>query len=80
MTMNSIIDNIRQSKGLRLILCALAISLTAPAWAQDDDIEEVETSIKQPVRKKTNSVSYPMMTLKGVALKSQGTLRAALWL
>lgn len=66
--MKSIIYHIGQSKGIRAILCILAISLSAPMFAQDDDTEEVETSIKQPVRKKVNTVSYPMMTLKGEVL------------
>ncbi|MBQ6210466.1 MAG: SusC/RagA family TonB-linked outer membrane protein [Prevotella sp.] len=66
--MKSIIYHIGQSKGFRLILCILAISLSAPVLAQDDETEEVETSIKQPVRKKVNTTSYPMMTLKGEVL------------
>ena len=64
--MKRIINNIKQSKGLRLILCVLAISFVAPVFAQDDDIEEIETSIKQPVRKNTKVVKYPMVKLHGV--------------
>ena len=66
--MKRIINNIKQSKGLRLILCVLAISFVAPVFAQDDDIEEIETSIKQPVRKNTKVVKYPMVKLHGVVL------------
>ena len=39
--MKSMIYNIRQSKGLRFVLCALAISFAAPVFAQDDDTEEI---------------------------------------
>lgn len=66
--MKSMINNIRQSKGLRFVLCALAISFAAPVFAQDDDTEEIETSIKQPPRKKTKVVNYPMAKLRGIVL------------
>ncbi|MBQ5376978.1 MAG: TonB-dependent receptor plug domain-containing protein, partial [Prevotella sp.] len=62
------IYNIRQSKGLRFVLCALAISFAAPVFAQDDDTEEIETSIKQPVRKNVKEVKYPMVKLHGIVL------------
>ena len=62
------INNIRQSKSLRFVLCALAISFAAPVFAQDDDVEEIETSIKQPVRKNTKVVKYPMVKLHGTVL------------
>ena len=66
--MKSMIYNIRQSKGLRFVLCALAISFAAPVFAQDDDTEEIETSIKQPARKNVKEVKYPMVKLHGVIL------------
>jgi len=66
--MKSMIYNIRQSKGLRFVLCALAISFAAPVFAQDDDTEEIETSIKQPVRKNVKEVKYPMVKLHGIVL------------
>ena len=67
-----------QTRGLRLLVCTLALAFSVPAvYAQTDDEEEeeeVETSIKQPTRAAQKQANYPMMTLKGkvtdVATKS----------
>ena len=69
MKMKSTIFNIWQSKGHRLFFCTLAFGISAlSVMAQtddDDELEEVETAIKQPTRKATQA-SYPTVTLKGV--------------
>ena len=46
--MRNLIKYLLQGKGLNLVLCAMTISFCTPALAQDDEFEEVETSIKQP--------------------------------
>ena len=69
MNMKSTIINDWQNKGRRLLFCALAAGFcTLPAFAQsEDDEDEVETAIKQPVRKATQA-NYPVVTLKGKVL------------
>ena len=57
-----------QTGSLRIVVCTLALGLSATAFAQTDDEEEeeVETSIKQPDRSKLQQAAYPTITLKGV--------------
>jgi len=57
-----------QTGSLRIVVCALTMGLSATAFAQTDDEEEeeVETSIKQPDRSKLKQAAYPTITLKGV--------------
>ena len=43
--MRNLIKYLLQGKGLNLVLCAMTISFCTPALAQDDEFEEVETSI-----------------------------------
>lgn len=66
--MRNLIKYLLQGKGLNLVLCAMTISFCTPALAQDDEFEEVETSIKQPTRQRTVKVNYPMMSLHGVVI------------
>ena len=66
--MRNLIKYLLQGKGLNLVLCAMTISFCTPALAQDDEFEEVETSIKQPTRQRTVKANYPMMTLHGVVI------------
>ncbi len=56
-----------QSHSLRFALCALVISISAPAFSQDDDVQtdEVVTRITQPKRQLQNLNKYKMMTLHG---------------
>ncbi|MBR1932870.1 MAG: SusC/RagA family TonB-linked outer membrane protein [Prevotella sp.] len=66
--MKSTILNLWQDAGRRLVFCTLAFGFcTLPALAQsdDDDEDEVETAIKQPVRKAVQ-VNYPTVTLHGI--------------
>ena len=44
--MRNLIKYLLQGKGLNLVLCAMTISFCTPALAQDDEFEEVETSIR----------------------------------
>ena len=56
-----------QNSSLRIVVCTLALGLSTATFAQTDDEEEeeVETSIKQPDRSKLKQASYPTITLKG---------------
>ena len=56
-----------QNVGRRFLLCAMASGLmTLPVMAQDDlDDEEVETTIKKPV-KKIQQDNYPTVVVRGV--------------
>ena len=68
MKMKSTIFNLLQTASRRLLLCSLAIGFcTMPALAQseDEEEEEVETSLKQPTRK-TVADNYPTVTFKGI--------------
>ena len=64
--MKHAISNLMQNAGQRLAFCLLVITMcAAPAFAQDDDTEEVETAIKQPKRTE-KAVQYETVTIKGV--------------
>ena len=69
MNMKRTIINMLQHSGLRIAVCTIVLGLPAVTFAQTDDdeeeLEEVETSIKQPDRSKLKQVNYPLMTLKG---------------
>ena len=68
MKMKSTIINLWQTASQRLLFCALAscfCALPAVAQSEDDEEEEVETAIKQPVRKAAKE-NYPLVTLHGV--------------
>ena len=73
MKMKSTIFDFWQTASRRLLVCALAVGFcVSPALAQsedgdDDDVEEVETGIKQPTRK-ANVANYPVVTLKGTVI------------
>ena len=63
-----------QDAGRRLVFCLLAFGFCAmPSMAQSDDeeVEEVETAIKQP-KQKAQLVNYPVVTVKGVVTE-EGT-------
>ena len=66
MKMKSTIFNLWQTSSLRLLLCTMAFACCAtPVLAQsEDEDEEVETDIKQPVRKIVHA-AYPTVTVKG---------------
>ena len=67
MNMQRTIFNMMQNSSLRIVVCTLALGLSTATFAQTDDEEEeeVETSIKQPDRSKLKQASYPTITLKG---------------
>ncbi|MBQ8486855.1 MAG: SusC/RagA family TonB-linked outer membrane protein [Prevotella sp.] len=72
--MKSTIFNLWQTASQRLLFCVLAscfCALPAVAQSEDDDEEEVETAVKQPVRKVVKE-NYPLVTLHGVVTE-QGT-------
>ena len=74
MKMKSTIFNLWQTASQRLLFCVLAscfCALPAVAQSEDDDEEEVETAVKQPVRKVVKE-NYPLVTLHGVVTE-QGT-------
>lgn len=74
MNMKSTIFFPWQNVSRRLLFCTVAFALCAsPVLAQneDDEDEETETAIKQPVRK-TTQVNYPTVTLHGIVTE-QGT-------
>jgi len=68
MNMKRTLFHMMQTGSLRIVVCTLALGLSATAFAQTDDEEEeeVETSIKQPDRSKLQQAAYPTITLKGV--------------
>ena len=69
MNMKRTIFNHWQTSGLRIAVCALAISLSTGAYAQtdDEDMEQQEVSaIKKPKRSEVKQKVYPMMAVKGV--------------
>ncbi len=63
----STIYNLLQNMGRRLVFCALACGcFVVPASAQnEDDFDEAETTIKQPVRKIVKD-TYPTMSIRGL--------------
>lgn len=69
--MKSTIFNLWQTVGQRLLFCMLASYISVlPIAAQSEDgeeevVEEVETTIKQPVRKVAKEI-YPLVTLRGI--------------
>lgn len=69
--MKSTIFNLWQTVGQRLLFCMLASYISVlPIAAQSEDgeeevVEEVETTIKQPVRKVAKEI-YPLVTLHGI--------------
>jgi len=68
MKMKSTIINLLQTASQRLLFCVLAscfCALPAAAQSEDDEEEEVETAVKQPVRKAVKD-NYPLVTLHGV--------------
>lgn len=67
MKMKHTIFNDLQNAGQRLAFCLLFAAIAAaPAMAQDeDDIDEVQTTIKQPKRNE-KVAQYPTVTLQGV--------------
>ena len=67
MKMKHTIFNDLQNAGQRLAFCLLFAAIaTAPAMAQDEeDIDEVQTTIKQPKRNE-KVAQYPTVTLQGV--------------
>ena len=69
MKMKSTIFNFKQETGRRLVFCTLAFGFfSLPVFAQSDDIEdedEVETAIKQPVRK-AEQKNYPVVAVTGM--------------
>jgi len=67
--------------GRRILFCALALTVSAlPVMAQSDDDEvdeeEVETTVKKPVRK-IDHVQYPTITIKGVVVDQATSLPLA---
>ena len=67
--MKRTIFNHWQTNGLKITVCALAISLSTGAYAQtdDEDMEQQEVSaIKKPKRSEVKQKVYPMMAVKGV--------------
>ena len=68
MKMKSILFNIMQTAGRRLLFCTMASCFCViPSMAQSEDDEEVEetvTAIKQPQRKVVKE-NYPLVTLHG---------------
>ena len=69
--MKSTIFNLWQTVGQRLLFCMLASYISVlPIAAQSEDgeeevVEEVETTIKQPARKAVKE-NYPLVTLHGI--------------
>ncbi len=69
--MKSTIFNLWQTASQRLLFCVMACCIgVLPIAAQNEDgeeevVEEVETTIKQPVRKVVKE-KYPLVTLKGI--------------
>ena len=68
MKMKRKIFNAWQTGGLRLAVCTLVLGLSTAVCAQADDeeLEEVETAIKQPKRSQEKQRIYPMMRLNGM--------------
>jgi len=68
MNMKSTLLQVLQGSHLRLIVCALALVLSAAVGAQtgvDGEEEEVETGIKKPSRSQMPQDNYPTVTLRG---------------
>ncbi len=63
--MKSTIYNFLQCQSLRLSLCAIALTASSVAFAQDDLDEEETTTVKAPKRSKVVDTN-PMMTIQGV--------------
>ena len=66
--MKSTLFNMMQTASQRLLLCTVAFAFcTLPSMAQteDDEADEVETTIKQPTRKVVHD-NYPTVVLKGL--------------
>ena len=63
-------NNILRKQSLRFMLCAFALSLSAPILAQDEagEAEEAQT-VKRPKREKQVS-KYPTMEIRGKVLIS----------
>ena len=69
MKMKRTIFNVWQTYGQRLFVCTLVLGLSTFAFAQsddDDELDEVETAIKQPKRAQEKMVNYPTVRLHGV--------------
>ncbi len=65
--MKSIIYNILQCQSLRLSLCAVALTASSVAFAQDDLDEEETTTVKAPKRTKIVDTN-PTMNIQGVVI------------
>ena len=59
-----------QSRGLRLSLCAVALSLSAGAYAQDelDEIEEEQSTVIKAPKREGKQDTNPMMTVSGTVV------------
>ena len=69
MNMKRTIFNLLQTGIRSMALCTLTFGLSAVANAQtedDEELEEVETAIKQPTRSQMKQVNYPTVKLKGM--------------